>query len=219
MTAPPTAATLMQQGLFHHHRGELALAMERYVDALRADPENADALYYVAVVACQDGQYQQGADLARRAIAVGPPQARVYNLLGQALDRLEQPLEAIKNYDEALRLDPNFAAAHGNRANILVEAGFPEEALKAFDRALALGPSPADWLNRGSLLCDMGRVEEGLASYDQAIVLDPKFAPVHRARAAVLETLGRADEARASNDTADRLEKQLAATPPRESER
>ena len=125
MAEPATAAQLLQQGLFHHRQGQLALAMERYVEVLRNDPKNADALYYVAVVACQEGQFKQGVELARRAIAFGPPQARVHNLLGQALDRLGEPLEAIKNFDKAIALDPNFAAAHGNRANILVDAGLP----------------------------------------------------------------------------------------------
>ena len=69
MAEPATAAQLLEQGLFHHRQGQLSLAMERYVEALRNDPKNADALYYVAVVACQEGQFQQGVDLARRAIA------------------------------------------------------------------------------------------------------------------------------------------------------
>src|ERR1017187_3649896 len=101
MSEPATPAELIQQGLFHHHQGDIALAMERYTEVLQRDPQNADALYYIAVVACQDGQYQQGAELARRAIAVCPPQARVHNLLGQALYRLGQPLEAVKNFDPA----------------------------------------------------------------------------------------------------------------------
>ncbi len=158
MSEPATAAQLLQQGLFHHRQGDLAQAMERYVEVLRTDPQNPDALYYVAVVACQEGQYQQGIELARRAIAHGPPQARVHNLLGQALYREGDRLEAIKNFDQAIALDPNFADAHGNRANILIDAGFPDEALKSFDRALALNPaSAADWLNRGSLLQALGR--------------------------------------------------------------
>src|ERR1035437_7086737 len=94
MTEPASTAQLLEQGLFHHRQGNFALAMERYTEVLRRDPRNPDALYYIAVVACQDGQYQQGAELARRAIAVGPPQARVHNLLGQALYRLGQPLAA-----------------------------------------------------------------------------------------------------------------------------
>ena len=151
MSEPATSAQLLQQGLFHHRQGDLAQAMERYVEVLRNDPQNPDALYYVAVVACQEGQFRQGIELARRAIEVGPPQARLHNLLGQALYREGDRLEAIKNFDLAIALDANLAEAHGNRANILVDAGFADEALKSFDRALALNPTSAtDWLNRGA---------------------------------------------------------------------
>ena len=125
MSEPSTSAQLLQQGLFHHRQGDLATAMERYVAVLQTDPQNPDALYYVAVVACQEGQYQQGIELARRAIANGPPQARLHNLLGQALYREGDRLEAIKNYDRAIALDANFADAHGNRANILSMPAFP----------------------------------------------------------------------------------------------
>ena len=96
MSEPATSAQLLQQGVFHHRQGDLAQAMERCVEVLRNDPKHPDALYYVAVVACQEGQYQQGIELARRAVEFGPPQARVHNLLGQALYREGQRLEAIK---------------------------------------------------------------------------------------------------------------------------
>jgi tetratricopeptide (TPR) repeat protein len=214
MNEPSTAATLLQQGLFHHRQGELALAMERYIDVLKTEPTNADALYYVAVVACQEGHYQQGIDLAKRAIEVGEPQARVHNLMGQAYDRLHQPLEAIKAYDAAIAINPNLAEAHGNRANILVDAGFPEEALKSFDRALALSPNPTDWLNRGALLAEMGKTDAAIDSYDKAIALAPDLSPAHRGRAVALELLGRSDEARVSNDTAAAVEAQAAKLNP-----
>src|SRR5487761_2454854 len=111
MSEPSTAAQLLQQGLFHHRQGDLAQAMERYVAVLKTDPQNADALYYVAVVACQEEQFQQGIALARRAIEFGPPRARLHNLLGQALYREGDRLEAIKNFDRAIALDANFADA------------------------------------------------------------------------------------------------------------
>src|SRR5664280_1688901 len=196
MSEPATTAQLLQQGLFHHRQGDIALAMERYTEVLQRDPQNADALYYIAVVACQDGQYQQGAELARRAIAVGPPQARVHNLLGQAL-------EAVKNFDQAIALNANFADAHGNRANILVDAGFPDEALKSFDRALALNPTSAtDWLNRGALLQSLGRHEEALASFDQAVMCSPGLAEAHVNRGNALKDLGQFDAASGQTDSA-----------------
>ena len=201
MAEPATAAQLLEQGLFHHRQGQLSLAMERYVEALRNDPKNADALYYVAVVACQEGQFQQGVDLARRAIAFGPPQARVHNLLGQALYRLGERLEAIKNFDRAIALDPNLAAAHGNRANILVDVDLPDEALKSFDRALALNPDSApDWLNRGVLLQQLGRDQEALDSFDKAIGCAPGFAEAHVNRANALKVLGHLAAARGMSD-------------------
>lgn len=197
MSEPSTAAQLLQQGLFHHRQGDLAQAMERYVEVLRNDPQNADALYYVAVVACQEGKFQQGVELARRAIAHGPPHARVHNLLGQAQYRLGEQLEAIKNFDWAIALDANFADAHGNRANILVDAGLPDEALKSFDRALALNPaSGPDWLNRGALLQELGRYTEALASFDKAIICGPGVAEAHVNRANALKDLGHLDAAR-----------------------
>ena len=211
MAEPATATQLIQQGLFHHRQGDLASAMERYVEVLRIDPQNPDALYYVAVVACQEGQYRQGIELARRAIEFGPPQARVYNVLGQALYREGERLEAIKNFDRAIVLDPKFADAHGNRANILADAGFPDEALKSFDRALALNPtSAADWLNRGSLLQALGRHAEALTSFDKAIKCGADVAEAHVNRGNALKDLGHLDAA-AGNAASPRFDEALAA--------
>ncbi|HEY1312201.1 MAG TPA: tetratricopeptide repeat protein, partial [Pseudolabrys sp.] len=63
MTDASKAARLLQQGLFHHRQGQIEQAMERYVEVLQGDPENADALYYVAVVACQGGELAEGIKL------------------------------------------------------------------------------------------------------------------------------------------------------------
>jgi tetratricopeptide (TPR) repeat protein len=201
MTEPATSAQLIQQGLFHHRQGDIKLAMDRYTEALRNDPDNAEALYYVAVVSCQQGQFQQGADLARRVIAKGPPQACAHNLLGRALEQLDDPLEAIKSYDKAISIDANFAEAHSNRATLLAKAALPDEALKSYDCALALDPkSTADWINRGALLQDVGRHEEALASYDKALALTPQDAGILMNRANALSMLGRFPEAEAVYD-------------------
>ncbi len=94
------------------------------------------------------------------------------------------------------RSTPNFADAHGNRANILVDAGFPDEALKSFDRALALNPaSGPDWLNRGALLQELGRHADALASFDKAVICGPEVAEAHVNRANALKDLGHLDAA------------------------
>lgn len=188
---PQTIAQLMQQGLFHHRQGELRAAMERYMEVLRINPEHAETLYLCAVIACAEGQFKEGVEVVRRAIKFGPATAKMYNVLGQALDRLGEPLEAIKAIDQAIALDPNLAAAHGNRANILVDAGMPVEALKSFDKALALDPaSVPDLINRGALYEALGRPAEALKDYDKAIVCAPGEPGIYMNRGASLKDLG-----------------------------
>ena len=102
---------LLDQGLFHHRRGEFRQAMDRYVEVLKRDPKNADALYYSAVIACAEGQYKEGIDLARRSLSFRPRQARVYNMIGKALAEMNQRKAALEAFDEALACDIKFAEA------------------------------------------------------------------------------------------------------------
>jgi tetratricopeptide (TPR) repeat protein len=203
MSEPLPAADLLQQGLFHHRRGELGEAMQRYSEVLRTDPGHAEALYYVAVIACQEEQFKQGIELGRKALAAGPPQARVHNLIGKAHERLGEHLEAIKAFDAAIAVDPDFAEAHGNRAALLAAAGLPDEALQSFDRALALDPKATpDWINRGALLQELDRHEEALASYDRALALSPLDAGIMLNRANALAMLAHFAEAEQVYDRA-----------------
>src|SRR6185312_3717865 len=117
MSEQQTAAELIAQGLVHHRAGQISLAMDRYTQVLRNDPRNADALYYIAMVACGEGQFQQGIDLARRSLAYRPQQARAHNLIGQALHRMGKIKDALESFDNAIACDANFADAYGNRAN------------------------------------------------------------------------------------------------------
>ena len=174
---PTIADQTLQEALALHRQGKLSLAMERYVKVLQGDPRNADALYYVAVVAVQEGQYDEGIRLAERALLFGSKPARVHNLIGQNL-RVARPADqgALGSFGRAIECDPEFAEAHSNRANILGDLGRNEEALAGFDRALTLRPELAqDWCNRGAILDELGRSGEALASYDRALALEPSI--------------------------------------------
>jgi tetratricopeptide (TPR) repeat protein len=196
MSERPTTAALLQQGLFHHRQGQISLAMERYTEALRDDPENAEALYYVAVVACQQGDLETGIDLARRSLSFNIRQPRAHNVLGQALQRQKHYDEALACYDKALEYDPNFVDALANRANLLGETGRHAQAVAAYDKVLALRPGlPQDWCNRGQSLHAIGQLAEAIASYDRALATEPKFALAHNNRADVLRAVGRMEAA------------------------
>ena len=67
--------------------------------------------------------------------------------------------EAIKAYDETIKLDPNFAMAWNNRGAALNNLGKYGEAIKACDEALRLDPNDAlAWNNKGNALNYLGQV-------------------------------------------------------------
>ena len=77
------------------------------------------------------------------------------------------PREALASYDAALALKPDYAEAHNNRGNALLDLNRTDDALASFEQALALKPDYADALvNRGNALRDLNRDDEAIASFD-----------------------------------------------------
>jgi protein O-GlcNAc transferase len=181
------ASDLLQEGLALHRRGAVGEAAARYAEVLRADPANADALYYLALISCQHGRFEEGAELARKSLASDPKQARSHVILGRALHALELHDDALTSFDRAIAQAPELAPAHANRADVLSKIGRNAEALDSYDRALALAPdSVADWMNRGVALIALNRHDEAVISFDRGFALSPDFAQADDFRAPLL---------------------------------
>ena len=100
-------------------------------------------------------------------------------------------------------LKPDYAEAHYNRGNALMDLKRPAEALASYDRAIVLKPDYAEaHNNRGNALMDLKRPAEALASYDKAIALNPDYAEAYSNRGNALRALKRPEEALASYDKA-----------------
>ncbi|VVB65121.1 Photosystem I assembly protein Ycf3 [uncultured archaeon] len=76
---------------------------------------------------------------------------------GLALYDQSQYDEALKAYDEAIRLDPNYAPAWNNKGLTLGNLGKYDEAIEAYDEAIRLDTKPAAaWNNKGNALDAIG---------------------------------------------------------------
>jgi protein O-GlcNAc transferase len=188
--------TIIDSALALHRSGDLAGAARLYIEALAQAPENADALCYLAMIRCQQAQFDQGIELLRRAVAVTPQRASAHNLLGMAYHRLGRLDAAIASLDAAIACEPSLADAHGNRASVLLDLRRYSEAIGNCDCALALVPdSVTDWCTRGTALSGLGRYEDAIASYDQALARAPRLAEAHFNRGQCLAKLKRYAEA------------------------
>jgi tetratricopeptide (TPR) repeat protein len=199
----PRAAGVFSAGLAHHQGGRLAQAETLYRETLALQPDHADALHLLGVIASQVNRHDVAVDLIGRAIARDRTNPLYHSNLGLALAGLQRFADAIESYDRALSLRPDNAEVRYNRGNALLALGRPREAIAAYERALLARPDHVEALcNRGAALAALGRNEEAVASYDQALAVAPDVSAALSNRGNALKALGRLEEALLSYDRA-----------------
>jgi Flp pilus assembly protein TadD len=116
--------------------------------------------------------------------------------LGIALVSKGQIDEAIRQYQEAIRLKPDYADAHNNLGAALDKKGQSDEAIRQYQEAIRLKPACAETHNNlGIALLRKGQIDEGISQYQEAIRLKPDYADAHNNLGIALVSKGRIDEA------------------------
>jgi tetratricopeptide (TPR) repeat protein len=76
----------------------------------------------------------------------------------------------MRDYDEAIRLNPKNAAALNNRGNAYVSKRMYDRAIQDYDEALGLNPNNALYLkNRGNAFRIIGQYRSAIADYRKAL--------------------------------------------------
>jgi tetratricopeptide (TPR) repeat protein len=115
-------------------------------------------------------------------IAAGSDARRVasaYNARGGQFYYKGEHLRAIEDYDQAIKLDPNYAHALNNRCWANAVVGRLEAGLKDCDAAQRLSPDNGNtYENRAFIHLRMGNYDRAIADYDAAFKLEPESGDV-----------------------------------------
>ncbi len=104
----------------------------------------------------------------------------IHNNLGIAYDTAGMYREALTEFEEALKLDPDYIEPHNNLAVVYNRMGRNEEAIEELHEVLMLNPGYTEGhSNLAHIYTGMGRYDEAIFELEKALELDPGYAPAH----------------------------------------
>jgi len=179
--------------------GQLDAAEAEFRAAVSLDSGYAEAHANYGRFLVERGKPDAAIPILKTALKIAPGMANAWSALGLAYLRgPRRPDLGVAAFRKALKADPNHLKSLQELTRLLVAERQQEEAIELAERGLAAGGDEIDLrLSLARALSDSGRETEALTQIDKVLTLDPKCGPAYAARAAVLQTLGRFEEARA----------------------
>jgi tetratricopeptide (TPR) repeat protein len=160
-------------------------AHELCMRILAAEPRHADALFLLAMIAAEHGNFGAALDLIDRALQLDATRAEYHAQRGRCLVALHRPREAFEAAQRALEHKPGDALTLDTIGVAMTRAGAHVEALAPFRAAVARAPRNASYrYNLAASLQFVGELEAAAAQYRAALAIEPRF---HRAWSALAQ--------------------------------
>lgn len=165
----------------------------------RAQCEGRGTLPDLVIAGCTAMIQMEREPQANRVVA--------FNNRGLAHARKRDDARAIADYDEAIRLGPQYALPFSNRGDAHTRQGDFTRAISDFDQAIRIDPQYAPaFFGRALAYHRLSNFTRAIADYDEAIRLDPQTSEVFKHRGDVYYDQGEYARAIADYDQAIRLE-------------
>ena len=162
-----------------------------YQQILAQQPNHADALHLLGLIAGMAGRLDVAEELIGKAIAVAPTHLMFYRNLGQLLLRAGQAQRAGEWHALEVQANPHSSDAWFDLAMIWEAQGQTEKAIEPYGRALQLAPAHTLALNNlGLILKAKGRVAEARECYERALAVDPTMIEARGNLGVLLESQG-----------------------------
>jgi Tfp pilus assembly protein PilF len=120
--------------------------------------------------------------------------AKEYLIRGDRLSAAKDYGHAILDYDQAIRLNPEYAEAYNNRGYAYYWNDDATHAIADYSLAIELRPNyPYAYNNRGAAYMASGHPDQAISDFDDALQLQPDFPQAYINRGNAYLRLGRFD--------------------------
>ena len=104
--------------------------------------------------------------------------------------------KALSIFDSAIRINPAFDSAYGDKALVFDRMGKLDESLKMYSKALEINPrNSVTWHNKGLTLIKKKSMNEAINCFDKAISIDENYSKAWYNKGRCLEMQGNMENA------------------------
>ncbi len=128
-------------GVTSFHNGDMKLARDQFLEALKRDDTFAECYNNLGLVFTELDDNERAADAFSKAIKLNPELHAAYNNLGYVYYKQGSYDRAVEMYNESLSRSANNSSAYTNLGNAHFKLGNKEDARRAWQRAIELDPS------------------------------------------------------------------------------
>jgi tetratricopeptide (TPR) repeat protein len=192
----------VREGIRLAAQAKLSAAAQLFVEALRFDPQNAEAHYNLGLVRMKWGDMAAASSSFREVLRIDPGHAAAQHRLASILTQLARDdqtyiPQAIAAYTRAIELDPTQPEAYFNLGYLAaVRKGDYRSAITDYEKTLALDPHyPQAHLDLGISLYQAGEFEKADPMLQAAVSEEPNSAEAHHYCGLVLGKRGEWDRA------------------------
>jgi len=132
-----TVEQAMQIAVEHHQAGRVQDAESICRQILAVEPNHAESLHLLGLIAGQLGRIDAAVNLIRQAIVIAPGDPHYHCNLGILLQSQSQIDRAIACFERALDLKSDYPEAHNSLGLAWMDKGQIDQAVACFQRATA----------------------------------------------------------------------------------
>jgi tetratricopeptide (TPR) repeat protein len=179
-TTPTQIDELFKQGLSNFSRGDYRTAIDYFSQALRINPDFADAYHYRGLSRYHKGDRLGAIKDYSQVIRINPENAEAYCNRGLMQAELNERWGAMQDYNQALQIDPKHIKTFLNRSAMRLELEDYQGGIADCNDVLNINPNlPKAYLNRGMARFELEDYQGSLSDFNQVLQINPNIAEAY----------------------------------------